>query len=281
MRPTCCSAACLPPAMRTTFCSAACLPPAMRPTFCSAACPRMRCTQNSPPPVHARRLSHRLRCAQCVPPPAMRAECPALEKSQAYTLRGSAPCNSVSDPIIVPSRYTSLAPSMALPAIHPPCRTPPYTKHGLILLNTASTAPPAVCPCSPKDVPSQDVFNPSGACRWKFARAYMHACRGGASEACCSVLEPAFLPASGAPFAGCLCQRDMWDSVVSWFDAHSDFSAAAVMLACVDEYGKRILFTGGPIGFCEAEPWSGDGHGAASRKLPGPDNAEDAARRAG
>uniref|UniRef100_A0A6U2FSV5 Uncharacterized protein n=1 Tax=Chlamydomonas euryale TaxID=1486919 RepID=A0A6U2FSV5_9CHLO len=133
----------------------------------------------------------------------------------------------------------------------------------------------------PKDVPSQDVFNPSGACRWKFARAYMHACRGGASEACCSVLEPAFLPASGAPFAGCLCQRDMWDSVVSWFDAHSDFSAAAVMLACVDEYGKRILFTGGPIGFCEAEPWSGDGHGAASRKLPGPDNAEDAARRAG
>ncbi len=57
---------------------------------------------------------------------------------------------------------------------------------------------------SVKDTPSQDDFNPEGACRFALASKYFGACLDPNETECCEMLSH-FRSSSSAPFCSCLC----------------------------------------------------------------------------
>lgn len=105
---------------------------------------------------------------------------------------------------------------------------------------------------SPSDIPSQDVFNPERSCQFVLARQVLQACAAGASQDCCDVVADQFYLSSSAPFSACFCQPSFWQQSVEYMQEWHGVQLAATLHHCFADFGKLIVFRGGPGTWCPA-----------------------------
>ncbi|KAI3430463.1 hypothetical protein D9Q98_005058 [Chlorella vulgaris] len=101
-------------------------------------------------------------------------------------------------------------------------------------------------------IPSQEVFNPERSCQFVLAKRFLPACAKGAAQDCCDVVADQWRLSSSAPFTSCFCQPRFWQESVSFMREQYGVDLAATLLSCVSDYGKQIVWRGGPLTWCPA-----------------------------
>lgn len=98
---------------------------------------------------------------------------------------------------------------------------------------------------SMENFPSVDEFNPSGSCRFKFAKRFFPSClrgvqKNGDLQACCEIAEKAFWPSSSAPFSACLGSEEFWNLTAAYFESFGK-DAMEIFETCTSVLNKTII----------------------------------------
>lgn len=90
------------------------------------------------------------------------------------------------------------------------------------------------------------------SCQFVLARQVLQACAAGASQDCCDVVADQFYLSSSAPFSACFCQPSFWQQSVEYMQEWHGVQLAATLHHCFADFGKLIVFRGGPGTWCPA-----------------------------